>query len=522
MQSDLSFEPDLTGLTRAELFVLAGRVEARLHESEHDESEDTVAPPDKVVPQATPATYSLPQLEGDFDLTERPRQESFYKAILDSLDEGIVVRDLDGDLIYSNAQSWRGVSGDVPQDLEELAASISRINPLNEDGSPSTTHLVLDELLTSLNTPAKGRVSGYQAEAGETTWVSLNVAPLLAGEESEPYAYVQAYTNITALKEREDELRRQEQFYRGIIRTLDETIVVRDLEGRLLFANIRPWSTLREAAPIDLKGAMTEFSRSEIVDENGTRILNNQDADEVLEFLSSPVEGKVIAVKPKEAESKKKWLSLNIASLDSDQGEPTAYVIATTNITALKEKEAELRRQESFYKSIIDALDETITVRDSEGRVVFANGGAWTTGDVEDLARLATVICRSDVVEEDGTRSALVGCAEELLRSIENGSSVDVRRCETELWNHISAPTTGKIRGYLTQEGGRTWYSANTKPLTIEGESHQDGFVKALSNVTVLKEREQALLEEQDRLRNILNNMSVMLLAMDDVGKVLF
>ena len=151
----------------------------------------------------------------------------------------------------------------------------------------------------------------------------------------------------------------------------------------MLFANIRPWSTLREAAPIDLKGAMTEFSRSEIVDENGTRILNNQDADEVLEFLSSPVEGKVIAVKPKEAESKKKWLSLNIASLDSDQGEPTAYVIATTNITALKEKEAELRRQESFYKSIIDALDETITVRDSEGRVVFANGGSldhWGCG----------------------------------------------------------------------------------------------------------------------------------------------
>jgi len=39
---------------------------------------------------------------------------------------------------------------------------------------------------------------------------------------------------------------------------------------------------------------------------------------------------------------------------------------------------------------------------------------------------------------------------------------------------------------------------------------------------TVLKERERALLAEQDRLRNILAGMPVILLAMDDAGKILF
>ncbi len=72
MQSDLSFEQDLSGLTRAELFVLAGRV-ARLHESEHDESADNAAPPDKAAPQGTPATHSLPQLEEEFERMERPQ-----------------------------------------------------------------------------------------------------------------------------------------------------------------------------------------------------------------------------------------------------------------------------------------------------------------------------------------------------------------------------------------------------------------------------------------------------------------
>jgi len=73
MQSDLSFEQDLSGLTRAELFVLARRVQARLHESENEGGEDNVAPPDKLAPQATPTASSLPQLEEEFERMERPQ-----------------------------------------------------------------------------------------------------------------------------------------------------------------------------------------------------------------------------------------------------------------------------------------------------------------------------------------------------------------------------------------------------------------------------------------------------------------
>ena len=59
----------------------------------------------------------------------------------------------------------------------------------------------------------------------------------------------------------------------------------------------------------------------------GLRSSPTKKADEVRQFLSTPVEGKILSVKPNEAE-RATWLSLNIFPLENDQGDAFAYVMA--------------------------------------------------------------------------------------------------------------------------------------------------------------------------------------------------
>ena len=111
------------------------------------------------------------------------RQEHFYKSILDSLDEAIVVRDPEGGLLFSNARPWWQAVHTLPKDAESLAASVSKLEVIKEDGSLSIIRRAGDEFLTFITTPVRGQIARLKLEAGERQWVSINVAPLAADGE---------------------------------------------------------------------------------------------------------------------------------------------------------------------------------------------------------------------------------------------------------------------------------------------------------------------------------------------------
>ena len=124
-----------------------------------------------------------------------------------------------------------------------------------------------------------------------------------------------------------------------------------------------------------------------------------------------------------------------VVNLEHDSsGNPIRLTRTIQDVTKLKERESEILRQEAFYKAVIEALDEAISVRDMDGHLLTSNGKRfWHKTQPSDLASLARLISVSDVIEEDGTPSIRLRHANELLECIEGGSRAAISRAEEVL-----------------------------------------------------------------------------------------
>lgn len=71
---------------------------------------------------------------------------------------------------------------------------------------------------------------------GEYYWVSATIVPFL-NEDGKPDQYISIRTDITAQKEMEETLLRQQQFLSGLTETLGEGVFVTDADGRATYLN---------------------------------------------------------------------------------------------------------------------------------------------------------------------------------------------------------------------------------------------------------------------------------------------
>ena len=161
-------------------------------------------------------------------------QEAFYGTILEALNEGVVVRAMNGDLLFHNRSATGGYAEGPATSKVEAAAFRRKLDLIDEDGAPNVG--------PSQFGPGEG-VVGYVAPDGTRKWISVSDRELIRPGETAPYGYVQTTTDVTELKEREAELVGQERFYKGILDSLDEAIVVRGIDGRLIFSNPTAWRT---------------------------------------------------------------------------------------------------------------------------------------------------------------------------------------------------------------------------------------------------------------------------------------
>jgi putative two-component system response regulator len=123
--------------------------------------------------------------------------EALHRSIVETMDEGVMVQAPDGHIVACNKSALRilGVTAD------ELCTGTSHkpLMPLiHEDGSPFLGHE--HPTMVSLRTgePQTGVVLGLELSDGSTRWCSINSRALRRPGESEPYAAVGSFTDITA------------------------------------------------------------------------------------------------------------------------------------------------------------------------------------------------------------------------------------------------------------------------------------------------------------------------------------
>lgn len=132
--------------------------------------------------------------------------EERYRSVVFNLEEGIVLRTREGNVVAANPsadrinvnfEQARGVDGGDP-DWEAI----------HEDGSPVDIKTE-QPALVALRTGKRqtGIIMGFRRADRTLSWFSINCQPLIRVGESEPYAVVSSFTDITEIKRVERELR---------------------------------------------------------------------------------------------------------------------------------------------------------------------------------------------------------------------------------------------------------------------------------------------------------------------------
>ena len=132
--------------------------------------------------------------------------EAQHRAIIDSLNEGVVQHDSKGHITMCNAAAERLLGLSKAQLLEQHPPD-KRWRLVHEDGSPlsASTHPAMVALRTGK--PQEGVVLGVHKANGALSWMLVSSQPLWRLFEDTPYAAVSSLTDITYMKQTEAQLR---------------------------------------------------------------------------------------------------------------------------------------------------------------------------------------------------------------------------------------------------------------------------------------------------------------------------
>jgi putative two-component system response regulator len=131
--------------------------------------------------------------------------ERRYHSVVDALSEGIVMQDATGRVVASNRSAER-ILGLTAEELAEGSSDQPNLVLIHEDGSPFPGHEHPTIVSMRTGEPQRGVVMGVEGPEGAIRWISVNSRALTHPGETEPYAAVVSFTEITELRETLEEL----------------------------------------------------------------------------------------------------------------------------------------------------------------------------------------------------------------------------------------------------------------------------------------------------------------------------
>ena len=174
------------------------------------------------------------------------------------------------------------------------------------------------------------------------------------------YANIYGF-DITDRKRAETKLRESEEKYRTLVEAADDAIILTDLQGRLLFANSSYYKNFGHA----LKGGhLEEYS---LIHPDDLPTLATK-TSELLETGSLVTEYRV-----RSKDDNWAYRSAKSTLVRNDDGEPTAILSITRDVSEQKRMEQELRESEERYRSTLDNMLEGCQIIDFDWRYVYVN-----------------------------------------------------------------------------------------------------------------------------------------------------
>jgi PAS domain S-box-containing protein/putative nucleotidyltransferase with HDIG domain len=163
--------------------------------------------------------------------------ENRYRTIVNNANEGIILQEASGHIQAFNKEASR-VFGLTTEQAVQHTSTSRTWNTIREDGSnlPGAKHPSMITLATGK--PCKNIIMGVKQESDTMIWLNVNTSPLFKENQTEPYAVVISFTDITEVKlanesirKSEAKLRESEKKYRSLFEDSTDAIYITTRKG---------------------------------------------------------------------------------------------------------------------------------------------------------------------------------------------------------------------------------------------------------------------------------------------------
>lgn len=162
-------------------------------------------------------------LASEFDaknilLSQLQESEERYRSVIATMTEGVVLQLANGQITACNASAER-IIGLTPDQMMGLTSVDLDWRTVQEDGSPFPGQQHPAMIALGTGKPQSNVVMGIHKSDRTLTWISINSQPLFHLHQSQPYAVVTTFADITERKKAEEMLINQAQRDRLIATT---------------------------------------------------------------------------------------------------------------------------------------------------------------------------------------------------------------------------------------------------------------------------------------------------------------
>lgn len=403
---------------------------------------------------------------------------SVYRAILDATAEGVLVVDLDGNVVSHNDR-FQAMWG-IPDDLlatgsdEELLAYV--VDQLEDPDQ------FLEKVHELYEHPEAESFDTIVFEDGRR-FERVSKPYRLDGEV---VGRVWSFRDITRHTRVQNRLRRSEEEFRALFENLPIGLYRTTPDGRILLAN----------------EALVEMLGYEDAEEITTR--NLEDDDELFEPNYSREEfrrqlheeGQIRGLEARwtREHGAELYVRESARAIRDDEGAVLYYEGTVEDVTERVRAERELRRSEERYRRLVELAPIAFVVHDGS-RIRYANRAAVDAVDAESPEEMMERDVSAFIHPDD--REAV---AERVRTVLEDGEEVPLKR-----------------ERFLTLDDEAIIVEAAAIPIEMDGERMVQ---VAFRDVTDRVEAERALRVSEKRLQTVLSEAPVLLATLDPTGEI--
>ena len=262
--------------------------------------------------------------------------ETSYRTIVEALHEGILVRTRDHRVIACNHAASL-ILGQPEQGIIGTSAAPPELRLLREDGSPFPPEELPSRVTLRTGRSCHDVVVGLQRPSGETQWLTFSAHPLMRAGDTEPFAAVVSFGDVTERHATARALKEAEARFRTLVENMPAVVHISGLDETASTIYMSP----------QVEGLLGYAPEEWLADpELWVKVLHPDDREDMLRLNRKHARGTPMSMEYRmiARDGRVVWVREDVVVIRDEQGKPMFSQGVWLDITDKKRREDEVRR----------------------------------------------------------------------------------------------------------------------------------------------------------------------------------